>query len=70
VPRDGQAQVTGDLIARCILQAMTYGELMLTAGELVELVEWKAAHPHAAFALGPGRVIPVGTLVVKVLCAP
>lgn len=62
--------MTGDLLARLVNQAADYGELMLTPTELVELVEWKAVHPLAAFALGPGRVIPVGQLRVKVLCAP
>lgn len=60
----------GDLLARCILQAMTYGELMLTPTELAQFCTWRAEYPHAGFALGPGRVVDVGSLRIKVLCAP
>lgn len=55
------------LLPRIVEQARHYGYLMLTVDEMIELLAITARSPHAALALGPGKMIPIGSLVVYVL---
>lgn len=55
------------LVPRLVEQAREYGYLMLTADEMIELLDITTTSPYASLALGPGRVIPLASLVVYVL---
>lgn len=55
------------LVPRLVEQAREYGFLMLTVDEMIELLAIVTASPGAAIALGPGKVIPIASLVVYVL---
>lgn len=55
------------LVPRLVEQARTFGYLILTAGELETVVRLVAEKPHTALALGPGRIVTLGSLVMHVL---
>lgn len=62
--------MTDDLLCRCLVQAIDYGELMLTIEEFGAYWQWTQLHPGAAFAIGPGRIVALDRLHVRVLAEP
>lgn len=59
--------MTDELLARILCQAIAYGELMLTIEELGAYWQWTTEHPAAAFLVGPGRLLVVEQIPVRVL---
>lgn len=59
--------MNADLMVRIIGQAQTYGALMLTVDEFVDLLAVRQACPNAAIALSAGHLVPLNSLTVHVL---
>lgn len=58
--------MTGDLLARAINQATQYGELMFSIEEFGQWWQFTQDNPLASFAVGPGQVVILERLPVKV----
>lgn len=59
--------MTDELLARVLNQAIEYGELMLSIEEFADYWHWTTQHPAAAFSVGPGQLVEIDRLRVRVI---
>lgn len=56
-----------ELVPRLVDQARDFGYLILTSGEMLDLLRILDEIPQCALAIGPEKIVSLGALVVHVL---